>query len=69
MIRICDASPSPDANEILKLQDVIEPLGEAAAKAASVSFQPMIDIEWQKFRMVIFYFLLDLERADADRST
>lgn len=62
-IGTCGDQAAPDPKGILRLKDTIETYSEAAAKVASGSFQPMTEIEWQEFRMVIFYFLLDLQKA------
>ena len=45
------------------LKDVIEAHSEAASKEAAARFKLMEDLEWQKLRIEIFYFLLALEQA------
>ena len=48
---------------VLDLKDEIERFSEVAAERAAARFEPMDDLQWQKLRIDIFYFLLDLERA------
>lgn len=35
----------------------------AAVAGASKGFQPVSDEDWQGFRIVLFFFLLELEKA------
>lgn len=68
LIKTFDESNAPHPETILELKEVIESFSEEAAREASKSFEPMADLEWQKFRMVIFYFLMDLQKRVIDNS-
>lgn len=59
---VCDATRPPAAQAILRVKDLIESHGERASKDAASDFQPLEDMESQRVRHEIFYFLLDLEK-------
>ena len=61
--RLSEAPLASRPQAVLDLKDVIETYSDAAAKKAAARLKPMDDLEWQKLRIDIFYFLLDLERA------
>lgn len=66
--RLCEAPLVSRPQAVLDLKDVIESYSEAAAKEAAVRCEPLEDLEWQKLRIEIFYFLLDLEQATQPRA-
>lgn len=60
--RICRQDEVPDPHALLAVRELIERHSEQAAQRALSRFQPMPDLEWQRLRMTIFYFLLELEK-------
>ncbi len=62
LAEICDYD-APDPQRILILKDLIDAHGEHAAAAALREFQPMDEQDWQGFRMVLFFFLLEIEKT------
>ena len=61
--RLSEAPLASHPQAVLDLKDLIETHSEDAAREAADRFKPLEDLEWQKLRIEIFYFLLDLERA------
>ncbi|NOT01670.1 MAG: hypothetical protein HOP29_13695 [Phycisphaerales bacterium] len=64
LARICAEGSSVTPAAILEIKDAIDECGERAAARALRRFQPLTELEWQNLRMVIFYFLLNLQRSD-----
>lgn len=63
---VLEATERPDAKKLLSVRDAIDALGPSTVATASKSFTPIPEIEWQKLRLVIVYFLLDLQHAPQD---
>jgi hypothetical protein len=59
---LCSAGNLSTAQQCLDAKDAIEKHSERAAVQASEQFKPMAEAEGQLVRMVVFYFLLDLEK-------
>ncbi len=53
----------PDPRKLLDLTETLDQLGPQVAPAASARFTPIPEVEWQKLRLVLVYFLLDLQHA------
>ena len=53
----------PDPRKLLDLTETLDRLGPQVSPAASARFTPIPEVEWQKLRLVLVYFLLDLQHA------
>lgn len=65
LARICAEGTGVTAAAILEIKEALDESGEQAAARAVRRFQPLSELEWQNLRMVIFYFLLNLQRSDS----
>ncbi len=52
-----------DPQRILECKTLIETYSERAAADAQKEFHPIDEQDWQGFRMILFFFLLELEKA------
>ncbi len=62
IIACCHAGASADPAAFLRLKDTIESLADDAVAEAKSRFKPMSEVEWQRFRMSIFYWLIELQK-------
>ncbi len=60
--RVCDDRDPPGAEFVLRHKDVIESFSDEVVSVASAEFQPLAEDDWQGLRMVLFFFLLELEK-------
>ena len=52
-----------DPQRILEVKDLIESYSKAAIEQAGTAFEPLAEADWQGFRMVLFFFLVELEKC------
>ena len=53
-----------DPAGILECKDLIDARSGAAIREAVGEFQPLAQEDWQGFRMVLFFFLIELQKSD-----
>ncbi len=60
---VLSSGDRPNPKKLLAVTDAIDRLGPRVLERASASFTPLPEVEWQKLRLVLVYFLLDLQHA------
>ncbi len=52
-----------DPQQILHIKELIEARSKVVIEQAASDFEPMAEADWQGFRMVLFFFLIELEKC------
>lgn len=60
---ICEARPAAAPQDFLSRRELIETMSEQAASEAAREFQVISEQDWQGLRIVLFFFLLELEKT------